>query len=839
GILFSAGNDGLLRRYDSDTGAEEKLTSVAVPGGESPQFVFTFVFTNPVTIKEVFVDGTFTGYDYRCRLFSGHYDATQMMMWDTSVFLGGDKERHGSPVDFPRTGSNSRLPWQPASLSFGSRLDSHRSSHRASRLDETGAEAETDSDDSEERSFKRAGRTPLGLLFASPGGREQPLPSSGGTPSSRERSKRRQQTMRKRELLIKTVPRSSAARFTHTPASSVLTMVIDGPMVTLTAVLYSLAHPMWRATAGAQLGGGAGLAAISARFTAWLRSLSGAEAGSAAEAEFGSFVRMYWFSVGCAVLVVVLFFGRVHERCVYALRFVKYEFKPNFTGNGGMGRTDVVYASWTGKLLYYAERFLVYFVILLGGAGFFMISRYLLRVIECADGRWRVNAQIECFGPEHVRFFATTFTVFPVYILVACRMSASYNDVTYLSEVEDDLPSTSNKMSQLMRTWGSTVVKRAGLWTRHPKHGWKFGLTGRLCILFNWIADLLIEGFDRQRPNHLRWISVALWTMQAYVLVHFALRFQPMAEPFSSKVLVVFRAILAATYLTLALTCALVVFTGADTYADEWRDSALRRWSLYGWLLVLLCAVPGSWAVASRWHWQVGNETIAEAQAQAQLRADGETGGQQGGGDGEHRVWGLGSFGGLSLLPPSDVEPPKWNRMGKRVQRGTFLLRGAPVADANSSPDSALPAELASSSPPHSSDGQRASGDRASGDREAGAGLLGAVGSSSPGGGGGRGGSAPLAPLARLVSLAQASSLSSPAALNPFGARRAAQGSPGKGAHSILRLRSPGELAPALDTADQLEGDGDGDPSARYRASRDSDANDYLARRSLLTVETQ
>ena len=464
------------------------------------------------------------------------------------------------------------------------------------------------------------------------------------------------------ETLIKTVPRSSAARFTHTPASSVLTAAIDGPMVTLLAVLYAMSHPMWRLANDDQLARG------SAVLVRWAHSALGVkDIGTPSEEDaFAGFERMYALAVSLAILSIALFVGRLHERCVYALRTVDFEFQTDFTGLRGLGSTRVVYATYGGRCLYYVERFLVYFVIMLGGAGFFAISRYLLKVIECVDGVWRVNASYACFGAEHTKFLACSGLIFPAYILVACRMSASYNDVTHLCEVQDNFPSNAAMFRQLFTFWGSTVVKRAGLWTRHPVHGWKFGLTGRLCILVNWIADLLVEGFDAHVPNRLRWISVALWVLTAYILVAFTLRYQPMAEPFSSKVLVVFRAVLSSTYVALALTCALVLVTAADPSAPSWHTSRLRAWSLVSWATILLIAVPTAWLVASRRAWQNGDELIAERQAAVLQQGASDIG------DDERRRWGLGS---LSMrLPNSPCAKPGWNRVSTHVSQ---LLRMA------------------------------------------------------------------------------------------------------------------------------------------------------------------
>lgn len=413
---------------------------------------------------------------------------------------------------------------------------------------------------------------------------------------------------------VRTVPRASAARFTHTPASSVLTAVIDGPMVTLSALLYAVSHPMWNLTDGDQLRSGA------EALSRWLGRLFGdgersAPAPGGPSAAYASFVRMYALSLFLALLSVVLFVSRLHERCVYGLRSVRCEFITDFLGSGGLGATHVVYASWRGRCLYFLERFLVYFVIVLGGAGFFVISRYLLMVLECADGAWRVEPSIRCLSPQHASFLACSAAVFPAYIVVACRMSASYNDVTYLSEAEDDFPSSRAKLRELLRFWGSTVVKRAGLWTRHPVHGWKFGLSGRLGMLLNWIADLVIGGWDAHPPNQLRWLSVCLWLLTAYALVDLPLRYQPMAEPLSCVALLLFRALLSATYASLALACALALLTGADTHAVGWRTSAPHAWSLVAWAAVVLVALPAAWAVGSRWDWQTGDEQLAQRQA--------------------------------------------------------------------------------------------------------------------------------------------------------------------------------------------------------------------------------
>ena len=54
-----------------------------------------------------------------------------------------------------------------------------------------------------------------------------------------------------------------------------------------------------------------------------------------------------------------------------ALRDAGATFRTDFAG---MGTTRVVYKTVGGRLLYLTERFLVYFIIALGGAGFFLIT---------------------------------------------------------------------------------------------------------------------------------------------------------------------------------------------------------------------------------------------------------------------------------------------------------------------------------------------------------------------------------------------------------------------------------------------------------------------------------
>ena len=415
----------------------------------------------------------------------------------------------------------------------------------------------------------------------------------------------------------KTMPRSSAVKFSNIPISSVLTATLDGPMVTFSAVLYALSHDTWDAT---------GVAAIRRASDAVMFGIENFVGDSSA---FSTFLSIYWVMVGFAALSIVLFVSRAHERCVYALRSVETVYDTDYKNKGA---TKVVYSTRSGRALYYFERFLVYFIIMLGGAGFFMISRYLLKVIECVDGQWDLQPALPCYAPEHVRYLIISGVLFPFYIVVACRMSASYNDVTYLSQVEGALPPSSRKLRELFTFWGSTVVKRAGWWTRHPVHGWKFGLTGRLSILVNWVADLLIEQQEEMHGSS-RWVSVALWLSSAFLLLRLTIAYQPMAEPFSCKVLVVFRGFIVVAYVELAvmnvLNMALVaggLYGGRDEYLN-----ASRNISMIVWAVATLLSVPLLWRLASRVQWEAGSLTAKQLasmdERRTQLKATDANGG--------------------------------------------------------------------------------------------------------------------------------------------------------------------------------------------------------------------
>jgi hypothetical protein len=427
------------------------------------------------------------------------------------------------------------------------------------------------------------------------GDRSRQVPTSW----SRSRQESPRGVAMSHEAHVKVLPRSSAVKFTHIPISSVLTAMLDGPMVTLSAVLYALSHQTWDGT---------GIDALGATSDA---VMFGVEGFVGEQSAYRMFQGVYWLMVFFALLSIVLFVARAHERCVYALREVETVFHTDYERKGA---SRVEYKTVSGLALYLFERFLVYFIIVLGGAGFFMISRYLLKVIECRDGRWEVNLHVMCYTGAHRTFLIVSGVLFPIYILIAARMSASYNDVTYLSEVEDALPPTTRKLRQLFTFWGSTVVKRAGWWTRHPVHGWKYGLQGRLCLLLNWLTDLLVQQQEGDATTQWRWISVALWLVSAMLLVRFSFKYQPMAEPVSCKVLVVFRGLFAVAYIELALinviTMLLVAARRVESRERFLEDS--RSTSIAIWAIVSLGAVPLCWRAASRVEWQAGSKTAQE-----------------------------------------------------------------------------------------------------------------------------------------------------------------------------------------------------------------------------------
>jgi hypothetical protein len=432
-----------------------------------------------------------------------------------------------------------------------------------------------------------------------------------------------------------------------------MTALIDGPLVSGSVIWYAFDHPKWRVIGGAR--------------QAVVRH---------EPREFQLFLWTYWLAFALAVLQIFLFVARCHERCVYSLRQVDYDLHTDYR----KGVTRVIYAHLRDRALHAGERILVYSVILFGGAGFFAISRYLfLVVVECVDGVWLVHGEMECLSAEHSRYLLISASIFIPYMVVSCRMSASFNDLTYLSEVEDELPSTGAKLLQLMRAWGPTVVKRAGLWTRHPEHGWKFGLSARMLMLANWGADMLIE--DSSPTNPLRWISVAVWVLTAFSLLYATFRYQPMAEPFSSQVMVLCRALLSATYLSLAGTCALVTITGTDTLAPSWRRSAMCRFTILAWLLVVVALMLAAGWVARRWPWQEGNETIASRQAEV-LSGSEISGGQRAATPGERRAWGLGSL----RQPSSPGRQPSWNRRSTSALNLLLGIGPSPSESRNSSP---------------------------------------------------------------------------------------------------------------------------------------------------------
>jgi len=696
-MLFSAGNDCTLRRWDGESGAahgvyldhSNKVTCVALPRGNSPLFVFSgsndgFILQWSIATGQVIariecrtavtfialsedrpegkpVTGAWlrSAWEYRTKLYSGHYDTT-VLQWKTSVVID-DRGQLATRA------SRRRDMAELADVSAAS-LSQHLDAASPATDLEQGPRNGEASSSSQPPPVLQVGASSSNTLggcnTAPPLSRAESETLSevdlgGGMPTQRPgpvnrrfQSFRDSNAAQPAQPAIMTVPRSSAVRFTHMPISSVLTAMLDGPMVTISGIMYALAHPMWNATGWERLKaisdavmfaldnvfsvsanaatGSANVTALSDKAgpghdhlnldkatsavrtgTSAVEALGG---GALAEGDAGAdprayeqFVMLYWVMVFFAALSIVLFLTRAHERCVYALRNVATIFETDFDNKGA---TKVVYATKGGLALFYVERFLVYFIIFLGGGGFFMISRFLLKVIQCEAGRWKVNPAIQCGDPDHVFFMRVTLSIFPFYILIACRMSASYNDVTYLSEFEGSLPPSGQKLRQLFTFWGSTVVKRAGYWTRHPTHGWKFGLTGRLSILVNWIADLLISERDFAERNHLRWISVALWLVTAYVLIDFTFRYQPMAEPFSCKVLVVFRAIFASTYTALALVCAWRTAAAVDTTGPDWRSSSARHYSLASWVVATVVAVGAALYSADRHSWQCGNENL-------------------------------------------------------------------------------------------------------------------------------------------------------------------------------------------------------------------------------------
>jgi WD40 repeat protein/inosine-uridine nucleoside N-ribohydrolase len=653
--LFSAGNDQTLRRWDTRTGGEErvylghehKLASVCVPRGEAPLFVFSgsndgFILQwsiargcilnkiecrTAITFitlaqeswvrRELRRDDGSVAYDYRVRIFSGHYDTTVPR---TRAVPSARATRVAAPTP-ARTRGWLPLPCArapelaaeaPAPLCARTACTAHATGTPSCAprrpqvmMWETSALVDADVEPvcvSHREDEGADGESPqlthvVSVNAASALTRSFHNVTGAGNGASASSA----------ELpYVKTMPRSSAVKFTHMPISSVLTATLDGPMVTFSGVLYALAHPTWKAT---------GASAITQASDALM---FGIEQLVVSEDQFAFFQGIYWLMCSFASLTVVLFVSRAHERCVYALRQVDTKYVTDFERKGA---TRVVYKSRFGHALNVLERFLVYFIIVLGGAGFFMISRYLLQVLKCVDGRWDVNAQFACYSTAHVRYIAVSSVVFPLYIFIAARLSASYNDVTYLSEVEDVLPSTPRKLRQLFTFWGSTVVKRAGWFTRHPRHGWKFGISGRLCILVNWLADLMIEQQAEPLAQStittnldLRWGSVVLWLGSAFILLRFATLYQPMAEPFSCKVLFVFRALFAVAYVELALVNILTItLVHAGHFAS--REQFLQvsgNYSLALWAAVSIAAVPAAWAYANRIEWHSGSKTAEE-----------------------------------------------------------------------------------------------------------------------------------------------------------------------------------------------------------------------------------
>jgi hypothetical protein len=125
--------------------------------------------------------------------------------------------------------------------------------------------------------------------------------------------------------------------------SAILSALIDGPLLTCSPILSALTHPTWNALDVDRL------RRSPTGLVRWLAHALKAQDAASSAAARAEFARAYALALGFALLSVVLFVGRAHERCVYALRDAGASFRTDFAR---MGTTRVVHKTLGGRLLY-------------------------------------------------------------------------------------------------------------------------------------------------------------------------------------------------------------------------------------------------------------------------------------------------------------------------------------------------------------------------------------------------------------------------------------------------------------------------------------------------------